>query len=186
MTKNHLSAIVSNIIPFDDLEKDHIEDTLTWIKSGEPLYRITSPDIPNKHLVCYFVLFDELASKILLVDHKKAGLWLPTGGHVDIDEDPMDTVKRECAEELNCQADFWADQPIFITSTVTVPANLMGRHTDVSLWYVLKGNHQAHYNFDPGEFHKIQWFDFDKIPYEKSDPHMHRFIRKLSHLQHKR
>jgi 8-oxo-dGTP pyrophosphatase MutT (NUDIX family) len=37
---------------------------------------------------------------VLLVDHKNARLWLPTGGHVEEGEDPRATVVRELKEEL--------------------------------------------------------------------------------------
>lgn len=30
------------------------------------------------------------------MDHKKAQLWLLLGGHVEIDEDPEEPVRREC------------------------------------------------------------------------------------------
>jgi 8-oxo-dGTP diphosphatase len=169
--------IVSGIKPLDEFEQSHINDTISWIASGAPLFRITKPDVPNKHLVSYFVVYDESASKVLLVDHKLSGLWLPPGGHVDIDEDPKETVRRECLEELQIQAEFWCDDPIFLTSTITV--GLTAGHTDVSLWYVLKGSSEMQYNFDPDEFNRIQWFGFDEIPFEKSDPHMGRFIEKL-------
>lgn len=169
--------IVSGITPLDELEQSHINDTISWIASGAPIFRVTKPDVPNKHLVSYFVVFDESVSKVLLVDHKLSGLWLPPGGHVEIDEDPKETVRRECMEELQIQAEFWCYDPIFLTSTVTV--GLTAGHTDVSLWYVLKGNHQGRYKFDPDEFNGIHWFGFDEIPYEQSDPHMGRFIEKL-------
>jgi 8-oxo-dGTP diphosphatase len=169
--------IVSVITPLDTLEEEHIANTLAWLTSGEPIFRIAKPDIPNKHLVSYFVVFDEGTQKVLLVDHKKAQLWLPTGGHVEVDEDPKETIRRECFEELGMQADFWVDQPIFLTSTRTV--GLTAGHTDISLWYVLTGNHHTQYKFDKGEFNEIKWFLFDDIPYEKSDPHMSRFIKKL-------
>lgn len=113
-------TIVSAIKPLDKLEEQHISETLAWIASGEQIFRIQKPDIPNKHLVSYFILLDEAASKILLVDHKKAQLWLPAGGHVEINEDPKTTVKRECLEELGVFADFWHEDPLFITSTKTV------------------------------------------------------------------
>lgn len=145
--------IVSGIIPLDNLEQEHITDTLAWITSGAPLYRIQKPDVPNKHLVSYCVLWDERASKILLVNHKKAGLWLPAGGHVEVDEDPKETVRRECLEELNIRDDFWCEDPLFLTSTETV--GLTAGHRDVSLWYVLKGNALEHYCFDGEEFHGI-------------------------------
>ena len=68
---------------------------------------------------------------------------------------------------------------IFITSSMTV--GLTAEHTDVSLWYVLKGDHAHSYRFDEDEFDSVKWFAFDEIPYEKSDPHMRRFVEKLSY-----
>ena len=35
------------------------------------------------------------------------------------------------------------------------------------------------YQFDEEEFNEVRWFRLDDIPYEKSDPHMRRFIKKL-------
>jgi 8-oxo-dGTP diphosphatase len=175
--REHIHHLISAIIPYDDVEQKHINDTCLWIESGAPIFRVQKPDVPNKHLVSYFVLFDEVNQKILLVDHKKALLWLPSGGHVEIDEDPKITVERECLEELGVRADFWVPDPLFITSTLTV--GLTAGHTDVSLWYVLKGDSHATYQFDEEEFNKVRWFRLDDIPYEKSDQHMRRFIEKL-------
>jgi len=169
--------IITSIKPFDELEGEHISDALSWIERGASIFRIQKPDIPDKHLVSYFILFDELAQKVLLVDHINAQLWLPSGGHVEIDEHPHETAARECLEELQVKADFWHDSPLFITATPTV--GLTAGHIDVSLWYVLKGNHKQKYDFDQSEFNDISWFGFDEIPYAKADPHMQRFIKKL-------
>lgn len=175
--REYIHHLISTIIPHDDVEQEHINDTCRWIESGAPIFRVQKPDVPNKHLVSYFVLFDDVHQKILLVDHKKALLWLPSGGHVEIDEDPKTTVERECLEELNITADFLSPHPLFLTSTLTV--GLTAGHTDVSLWYVLKGNSHKAYEFEKDEFNDIRWFPLDEIPYEKSDPHMERFIQKL-------
>lgn len=175
--RNTIKDLIQNIIPCDELEQQHIAQTLLWIQSGAPIFRIQKPDIPPKHLVSYVVLFDEKVQKILLVDHKKAQLWVPAGGHVDIDEHPQETAKRECAEELKINAYFWHPQPIFLTSTITV--GLTAGHTDVSFWYVVKGDHQQNYIFDTSEFNAIRWFGFDEIAYEKSDPHLKRFVDKF-------
>ncbi|MBS0186307.1 MAG: NUDIX hydrolase [Proteobacteria bacterium] len=174
--ENHILKTILNLSPFDFLEQKHIHETIAWIESGAPLFRIKKPDVPERHLVSYFVLFDEKTSKILLVDHKKAQLWLPTGGHVELDEDPKETVRRECFEELMIEAQFWKEDPLFLTSTQTV--GLTAGHTDVSLWYVLKGDSQQEYVFDRDEFYEIRWFDLKDIP-KASDPHMERFIKKL-------
>jgi len=175
-----VAEIISGIIPSDDIEFQHIQETLAWIQSGAPIFRLQKPDIPPKHLVSYFILLDEITQKVLLVDHKKAQLWLPAGGHVEPDEHPRDSVIRECLEELGIPAAFWSTAPVFLTSTITVGQT--AGHTDVSLWYVLKGDQNVPYFFDPDEFNSIRWFDFNNLPYERSDPHMRRFVKKLKEL----
>ena len=37
--------------------------------------------------------------KIILVNHKKLGMWLPVGGHMEENETPDQAVKREVKEE---------------------------------------------------------------------------------------
>lgn len=180
MIRKEIADLVSEIEPLDDLECEHKEETLHWINSENEIFRIAKPNIPDKHLVSYFCLFDQASLEILLVDHKNAQLWLPSGGHVEINEYPQDTVKRECIEELGVEAEFWSDKPIFITSTLTNGHQF--NHTDVSLWYVLKGFKSHIYEFDKNEFYGIQWYKFDAIPFEKSDPHIKRFITKLKQL----
>ncbi|MBA4249879.1 MAG: NUDIX hydrolase [Candidatus Puniceispirillum sp.] len=176
--KNSIYNLAGDIPPFDNLEKDHIQDSLKWIASGDPLFRVQKPDVPRKHLVSYFLPLDQDQKKVLLVDHKNAQLWLPPGGHVEIDEHPKDTAIRECKEELDVDAVFWSDDPFFLTSTAV--ENHGKYHTDVSFWYILTANSiEDTYNFDQSEFSSIQWFHLDEIPWEKSDPHMHRFIEKL-------
>lgn len=175
--RQQIHNIISHISPLDTTEAAHKTDALNWVASGAPLFRIEK-DVPNKHLVVYFVVVDDARQKVLLTEHKKSQLWLPTGGHVDIDEDPKETVKRECREELRCEASFLFEEPQFISVSLT--SGLCSRHTDVSIWYALKGDSTARYDYDRGEFDSIQWFDFDKLPTERANPDVQRFITKLS------
>lgn len=180
--RESIRSQIRNIIPLDHLEQEHITDAFQWIDSGEQLFRIEKPDKPPKHLVSYFVLIDSINKSVLLVDHIKAKLWLPTGGHVELNEDPKETVKRECLEELGKEAVFLNsnESPLFITVTET--AGLTARHIDVSLWFVLEGSVNEQLNYDTGEFNAIRWFAFEEVlqtPISKLDPHMYRFIRKL-------
>src|SRR4051812_36811324 len=91
---------IKTLKPFDALESEHLKDAIEWVESGANIFRIKKPDVPPKHLVSYFVLIDPAQKSMLLVDHIKAQLWLPTGGHVEPDEHPNQTVKREVVEEL--------------------------------------------------------------------------------------
>lgn len=177
-----IRGAVAGITPIDDTEVLHQREVLAWIDSNAPLFRIRKPDDPPKHLVSYFVLYDEAARRLLIIDHVKAKLWLPTGGHVDLNEHPLDTVVREAREELCIEAGFtelFGKDPLFITSTVT---RGFGNHTDVSLWYVIKGNSNETLACDEEEIHSYKWLTPSEILAMDSstlDPHMHRFIRKM-------
>jgi 8-oxo-dGTP diphosphatase len=174
--RDRIAEIVAAIAPVDELEREHRDSTIEWIRSGAPIFRTMKPDVPPIHLVSYFALVDDRRGKVLLVDHKLAGLWLPSGGHVEPDEDPHETVIREVAEELGLVADFIQPEPLFIT--VTRVGGCIG-HTDVSLWYLLRGDSTRAIEFDRGEFSGVRWFGFDEIPFERSDPHIRRFVAKL-------
>ncbi len=178
--RNHIKQLIQSIRPFDNIEAEHIFDALAWIDSGVEIFRIEKPATPPKHLVSYFVLVDVARRKILLVDHIKAERWLPTGGHVEKDEDPRATVEREIQEELHMPAEFLSVNPFFITQTVTVGKT--AGHTDVSLWYVLKADSTKKVTYDPGEFNGCRWFDYEEIlktDIINLDPHIHRFANKL-------
>lgn len=166
---------VASIEPLDDLEQDHKQNVLAWIDSGAELCRLKKPDIPPKHLISYFLVRDD--DHILLVDHINAELWLPTGGHVDPGEHPRTTVMREADEELSITADIDDHAPLFLTLTETVGKT--AGHTDVSIWYTLKGDRSQELVFDQSEFHSVLWFHKDAVPLGRTDPHMERFLQKI-------
>lgn len=182
INRHKIRKKVETLQPFDIIESRHQKDVLAWIASGAALFRIKKPDLPPKHLVSYFVLIDPIQKSMLLVDHIKAQLWLPTGGHVEQDEDPVETVKRESMEELRMKATFLRgnNSPFFVTVTTT--RGLTPGHTDVSLWYLLKGSAHDFIDYDRTEFNDIEWFSFEEVLQSDSvifDPHLQRFTQKL-------
>ncbi len=144
--RSQIHQIVSSMSPLDELEQDHIRFVLDWIDSGREIFRIEKPATPNTHLVAYFVIASTEMDQVLLVDHKKAELWLPPGGHVDPGEDPKETVRREAKEKLGMDVEFLFDEPILLTVTKTV--GNVAKHTDVSLWYLLKGTPHQILDYD--------------------------------------
>ena len=170
---------ISSIAPFDALERDDISNCLAWVDSGVALCRVAKPATPPIHLVAYFAVVDD--GHVLLVDHRNAQLWLPTGGHVDPGEHPRVTVARELQEELGFAAPHAIAAPLFVTVTTTV--GLTAGHTDVSLWYVVRASRQQHITFDEREFKGIRWFPFDQVPWQRSDPQLRRFLSKLCSVE---
>lgn len=166
---------VELIQPLDRLEQATKLDVLAWIDSGAELCRLEKPATPPRHLVSYFAVVD--CEQILLVDHINAELWLPTGGHVDPGEHPRDTALREAREELSLDGEFLKEGPVFVTTTETVGKT--AGHTDVSLWYALRGDRRSSLKFDDTEFHDAKWFHKNDVPLDRSDRHMSRFLQKL-------
>ena len=185
----HLLELVGAIEPWDDLEHTHLKAATQWIASGAPVYRVRKPDVPAMHLVSYFVVLDDSRGQLLLVAHRKAGLWLPAGGHVELGEDPWDAVARECREELGIEAvasPITGEHPLFLTVTRTRGQRA---HTDVSLWYLLNADADTITSYDQGEFDTIRWLTDEQVLEESDellDPHMHRFTRKLQHARTRR
>ena len=171
---------MTSVRPFDKHEAADQADILQWVASGQQLFRTVPPDTPPKHLVVYFVPVDAANRCLLLGDHRKSGLWLPPGGHVEDDEDPRQAVIREAREELGIAAEFKDDTPFFLTITPTNDAN---SHLDVDLWFVLQlAKHKALLNPDPREFKSVRWFDLDERrdwAADAYDPEMYRFAAKL-------
>ena len=174
---------VMAVTPFDEKETADQQAILTWIDSGERLFRTAPPATPPKHLAVYFALVDEASRCLLLVDHRKARAWLLPGGHVDDGEDPQRSMQREAAEELQISPEFHEalgdGQPFFVSVTQTRGEH---SHTDVTLWFALKGDRTAPIRPDPGEFSQACWFDLDTTDWADGcfDPHMDRFISKLT------
>jgi 8-oxo-dGTP diphosphatase len=169
-------AELESIRPFDTLEEAHLKDVVQWVQSGAQIYRVAKPAMPPKHLVAYFPVVDD--GHVLLVDHKNADLWLPTGGHVEPEENPRDTVVREIHEELGLSINA-ADvgDPVMLTVTTTV--GLAAGHVDVTLWYAVHGNRVAPIAFDQDEFTRACWFKFADVPLDRADPNLQRFLLKL-------
>lgn len=133
-TATDVAAVLALVEPSDALERVHRDDALRWLASTADVFRRVRPRTPAKHLVSYVVPIDPTDGAVLLVDHRRSGLWLPAGGHVEPGEHPVDAARREAAEELGLDVTLVdpEEAPSFVTVTQTAgpPEE---RHVDVSL-----------------------------------------------------
>jgi 8-oxo-dGTP diphosphatase len=182
-----LRSLVAGLVPFDEREAADRDDVLAWIGSGADLYRRMPPDVPPKHLVTYFLPYDQPTDQVFLVDHRKAQRRLPPGGHVEPRERPWATVAREAYEELQTAArshPLWPTElPLFVTVTQTIGPHV---HTDATLWFPLALDPGQSITPDPGEFAGWGWYpraDVITWPTETTDPQLGRFLIKLGRLR---
>jgi 8-oxo-dGTP pyrophosphatase MutT (NUDIX family) len=174
--------MVSQLRPIDETEDAHRSHVLRWLSGTDDVFRRVKPAVPPQHLVSYVVPIDPADGSVLLVDHINAGLWLPPGGHVEVDEHPALTARREIREELGLVVEGQAldDRPMFLTVTRTV--GMDAGHTDVSLWFVLDCGQGQVLRPDRDEFHRVRWWtpaEVQAADPSRFDPHFLRFLGKL-------
>ncbi|GAA5178958.1 NUDIX hydrolase [Rugosimonospora acidiphila] len=173
--------IIRGLVPGDSLEAEHQSDTLRWLRSTDDVFRRVKPATPPRHLVAYIVPVDPTDGSVLLVDHINAGLWLPPGGHVEPDEHPARTARREAREELGIDADRgrFDERPTFLTVTRTV--GLDHGHTDVSVWFLVHCRRGMPLELDRNEFREARWWSPSELEAGdpgQFDPHFARFLSK--------
>ncbi|MFI9534229.1 NUDIX hydrolase [Nocardia fusca] len=175
---------ITAITPLDELERAQLTEAANWVARTGDIFRRAKPATPGRHLVSYVVVVDPAGDAVFLVDHIKAGRWLPPGGHVEPGEHPAVTARREAEEELGVTADLGLHHdPLFLTITTTV--GIDGGHEDVSLWYVLVADRSTEFVLDPGEFHCGRWWRLEEVAGAdpaRFDPHFPRFLTKLRRI----
>ena len=75
--------------------------------------------------------------RVLLHVHKKLGIWLPPGGHIELDEDPNQAALREAQEETGLDIELVDDAPenfhnVFESQELIRPRFLQKHFYDVS------------------------------------------------------
>jgi 8-oxo-dGTP pyrophosphatase MutT (NUDIX family) len=107
---------------------------------------------------------------VILLKHKRLGLWLQPGGHIDPGETPWDAAWRESREETGLDVVFRGPfDEHGVPALVHVDVHDGGRgHTHLDLRYLLDGGLE-----DPAppedESQEIGWFTWDEA-IELADP----------------
>jgi len=117
---------------------------------------LTRDENERSHFCVYFLPFNPATKQVFIVHHKKAGIWLSPGGHIDKGEDLLHALNREIKEELGMENTFEElPQPFLLTITpienTTQPCK---EHFDI--WFLVETD-GTNFNVDPHEFHTTKW-----------------------------
>ncbi len=117
---------------------------------------------------------------VVLLRHKRLGLWLQPGGHIDPGETPWEAARREAEEETGLAVRFAALGADGVPPLVHVDVHPGGRgHTHLDLRYLLDGG-----DADPappaGESQEIGWFEWPDAVERASDDRLTALLATLS------
>ncbi len=90
--------------------------------------------------------------------HKRLGIWMQPGGHIDAGETPPTAARREATEELGLAVEHPAGGPLLIHIDMHEAA--LG-HTHLDLRYLLLGS-DGDPHPPPGESPDARWCDWDE------------------------
>ena len=112
---------------------------------------------------------------VVLIKHKRLGIWLQPGGHVDAGETPWDAARREAHEETGLDVDFAGGAP----QLVHVDVHPGGRgHAHLDLRYLVEAG-----DVEPappeGESQEIGWFEWDAAVERADDERLKSLLRAL-------
>lgn len=117
--------------------------------------------------------------KVLLVHHRILKRWLPVGGHIELDEDPIEALYREIKEEAgidNNDLEIMSDKPdikskhqkFLYTPNYLDIHNFSDTHRHVSFTYFVKSKTDKLVHNDK-EHLGIKWFTKQEIECGKYD-----------------
>ncbi|MDD4990072.1 MAG: NUDIX domain-containing protein [Candidatus Pacebacteria bacterium] len=122
------------------------------IKEGS----LTRDENPLTHFGTFFLPFNPKTQQLFLVHHKKSGLWIAPGGHVDKGEVLWQTLNREICEELGVKGHFQEPPNPFLLTITRIDNSTQPCKTHYDVWYLMDTDGD-NFNVDPKEFHDTKW-----------------------------
>jgi len=121
-------------------------------------------------------------SRVLLVHHRQLGIWLPVGGHIELDEDPEQAALREAREESGLEVELIGERPptteegcrALIAPRFLDIHRINDTHEHIGMIYwarPVKGN----VTLAEAEHHAIRWVSSDEL--DALDPPMKESVK---------
>ena len=156
--KTQIVQEIEKLLALPIISKSHRKQFSDRLFEGN----LTRDENPDTHFCVYFAAFDLQAREVFIGQHKKSGLWLFNGGHIDKGEMLLETLMREISEEWGIPVSIDRDiLPSNMTLTKILPNPNMNCCLHYDIWYFIPVEKNK---FAPlmekinEEFYEMKWF----------------------------
>lgn len=125
-----LIAMLERHEPFDDLERNHRERALAFVRDTRACTRRTTLE---GHVTASAWVLSPDRRAVLLTHHRKLGRWLQLGGHIEDDGGIRQAALREAVEESGIDDIRLVSDALFDIDVHPIPA---------------RGTEPAHFHYD--------------------------------------
>lgn len=122
--------------------------------------------------------------RLLMINHKKLGVWLPPGGKVDNNETPDEAAVRECLEETGVKIKLLGNKPSIKEGLITplgIQCNQIekGIRDHIDIIYAATPIENAEINFSEREAYGCKWFSQEEIKKLKTFDSVHYWYNQI-------
>lgn len=168
--QDHLLSIITPSVT-DTFDYDRF---INRIKQGN-LLRQTNP---VSHFCALVAVYDPRNKKVFAVNHRKAGMWLFPGGHIEENELPKENVIREIKEELGLDVTLEQVQGPFGMQIIDIENPKVACKEHYDTFYVLEKPDQEMI-VDMRECSEFGWFTIPEVLEKITDDYYVRSVEKF-------
>lgn len=155
-----------------NIDQKTIKIFLNRIKRNSKLLKSEGVD---DHFCVGVLVINKEERKIFVGHHIKSDHWMGAGGHMEAGESPLQTVIRECEEEIGLKV---TEATLFdLTHFDDVNRKSCKEHYD--FFYKVELSSTPDLKADRGEFHEAGWYTFDEVLKKKLLPKYRASLLKL-------
>lgn len=122
---------------------------------------LTRDENPVSHFCLYFLPYNPATKQVFIIHHKKSGLWLTPGGHIDEGENLLQALNREILEELGVENKIKDGARPFLLTITPIDRAVQPCKEHLDLWYRFSTD-GSDFKVDTREFLDAKWLSINE------------------------